>query len=271
MEPIAPKKSLGQNFLVDRNIAAKILREFAAGPNQLVIEIGPGEGVLTGPLCEAGGRVVAIEIDPRAAERIRARFGDRVEVIESDVLEVDFQRLARERGVERLRVIGNIPYYITSPILFHLIDAREVLSDAMLMMQKEVAQRLIAPERTKEYGILAVISRTYARVRRLFDVGPRAFRPAPKVTSSVVRLEFVDRNGIAGVEREHRGLVRASFNQRRKTLRNSLRGLIPDEAERERIFSNASIQDTARAEELSPEDFIRLARVYADAVAGERG
>lgn len=271
MEQITPKKSLGQNFLVDRNIAAKIVREFAPGPDELIVEIGPGEGSLTGGLCETAARLAVIEVDDRAARVIRAEYGDRVEVIEADVLDVDFERLARERGVERLRVFGNIPYYITSPIIFHLIDFRHVIADAMLMMQKEVAMRLGASERTKEYGILAVVCRTYSRVRRLFDVGPRAFRPPPKVTSSVVRLEFVDMEGIAGVEREHRSLVRASFNQRRKTLRNSLRGLIPDEAERERIFSNANIRDTARAEELSPEDFIRLARVYADALACKRG
>jgi len=270
MEHITPKKSLGQNFLVDRNIAAKIVREFAPGPGDLVVEIGPGEGALTGLLAASPAHVVAIELDHRAVERLRADPGERIEVIEADLLTFDLERLAAERKVERLRVIGNIPYYITSPILFHLIDARHAISDAMLMMQKEVAVRLVAPPRTKEYGILAVMAQTYTRVRRLFDVGPRAFHPSPRVTSSVVRFVFADIEAIAGIESVHRAIVRAAFSQRRKTLRNSLRSLIPDESERARILIQATVRDSARAEELSPEDFVRLAGVYAAAIESDR-
>jgi len=271
MDHIRPKKSLGQNFLVDRTVAAKIVREFAPARGDLVIEIGPGEGALTRCLAASEATIVAIEIDPRAAERIRDEFGSRIEVIENDVLAIDLKRLAHERGVERARVIGNIPYYITSPILFCLLAARHVVRDATLMMQKEVAARLTASVRTKDYGILAVAVQTYTRPRRLFDVAPGSFRPPPKVTSTVVSLEFLDMEGIDGIEGEHRALVRAAFNQRRKTLRNSLRGLIPNETERERIFIGADIRQTARAEELSPADFIRLARIYADATARGRG
>lgn len=271
MDRITPKKSLGQHFLTDRNIAGKIVREFAATPEDLVVEIGPGEGALTGLLIESGVRPVAIEVDPRAAENLRARYGTAIEVIEGDVLKSDLRAIAAEHGGRKLRVIGNIPYYITSPILFHLFGSREVIADAMLMMQREVADRLVAKPRTKEYGILAVMTQTYSKPRLLFNVGPRCFYPPPRVNSSVLRFEFCDREGIAGVEREHRDLVRGAFSQRRKTLRNSLAQLVSIEEERGRILEGASINSTQRAEELSPDDFIRLARVFADAQARKRG
>lgn len=268
MDHISPKKSLGQNFLVDKNIASKIVREFGAGENDVVVEIGPGEGALTGLLVDSGCRLVAVELDPRAAERIRSLYGTRIDVLEEDVLEVNLRELAQRYGTERLRVIGNIPYYITSPILFHLIDQRDVIADAMLMMQREVAERLVARPRSKEYGILAVLTQTFSQPKRLFNVGPQCFFPPPRVTSSVVSLEFRDIEGVAGIERQHRQVVRAAFNQRRKTLRNSLAQLLSTQQERDRVFSQSGITGSERAEELSTSDFIRLTRVYASAVAG---
>jgi len=268
MDHITPKKSLGQNFLIDRNIAAKIVREFDPKPGDTVLEIGPGEGALTGLLLESGCRLIAVELDPRAAEKIRSGYGTRIEVIEKDILKTDLREIAHALGASRLRVIGNIPYYITSPILFHLIDQREVVSDAMMMMQREVADRLVAKPRTKDYGILAVMAQTYALPKRLFDVGPRCFYPPPRVTSAIVRLDFRDLEGIAGIERQHRQIVRAAFNQRRKTLRNSLAQLLSTQQERDRVFGQAGIDAGERAEELGPEEFIRLTRVYTDALAG---
>lgn len=268
---ITPKKSLGQNFLVDKNIAERIVREFDPQQDDLVVEIGPGEGALTGLLLERTERLVAIEIDSRAAELVRSRYGEGIEVIEEDVLRVNFGAIAARYGVERLRVIGNIPYYITSPILFHLFGERRFVSDAMLMMQREVADRLIAPIRTKDYGILSVMTQSYSLPRRLFDVGPRCFHPVPRVTSAVVRLTFRDIEGITGLEETHRLLVRNAFGQRRKTLRNSLGGLLSTSEQRERVFGTSGISETARAEELTPEAFVRLARVYADAGTGTPG
>ena len=270
-EHITPKKSLGQNFLVDKNIAERIVREFDPQQDDLVVEIGPGEGALTGLLLERTERLVAIEIDSRAAELVRSRYGEGIEVIEEDVLRVNFGAIAARYGVERLRVIGNIPYYITSPILFHLFGERRFVSDAMLMMQREVADRLIAPIRTKDYGILSVMTQSYSLPRRLFDVGPRCFHPVPRVTSAVVRLTFRDIEGITGLEETHRLLVRNAFGQRRKTLRNSLGGLLSTSEQRERVFGTSGISETARAEELTPEAFVRLARVYADAGTGTPG
>jgi 16S rRNA (adenine1518-N6/adenine1519-N6)-dimethyltransferase len=268
MDHVTPKKSLGQNFLIDRNISAKIVREFAPMPDDLVVEIGPGEGALTEMLVESGCRLVAIELDNRLAVRLRERYGARIDVIEQDVLATDLGAISYRYNVEKIRVIGNIPYYITSPIIFHLIDNRSSVRDAMLMMQREVADRLVAQRRTKDYGILSIAAQTYSRPKLLFNVGPKCFYPPPRVTSAIVHFPFQDMDGIAGIERAHRAIVRASFNQRRKTLRNSLAQLIPDGNDRERILQEAGIGPGQRAEELTPEDFIRLARIYAASSKG---
>jgi 16S rRNA (adenine1518-N6/adenine1519-N6)-dimethyltransferase len=263
----APKKSLGQNFLVDRNIARKIVDEFGPKPEDVVVEIGPGQGALTGLLLASGCRLVAVELDLRMVELLRAEHGAALEIVEQDVLRVDLAALAREHGVERLRVIGNIPYYITSPILFHLIEQRASVADASLMMQREVAERLVAATRTKDYGILSVMTRTYAEPRLVVNVGPRCFFPPPRVNSAVVSLRFRDMEGITGIERAHGTLVRAAFNQRRKTLRNALASVIADGEQRDRVFNGAGIGATQRAEELTPADFIRLARTWVEETA----
>ena len=265
---VEPKKSLGQNFLVDRNIARKIVEAIAPAPDEPILEIGPGEGALTGLLLEAGARVTAVEIDPEAAAAVRDRFGDRIRVIQNDILKVSLAEIGGAEG--RIRVVGNIPYYITSPILFHLFDQREAVSEATLMMQREVAERLVALPRTKDYGILSVITQSLTTPERLFNVPPGCFHPRPKVTSSVVRLRFGDRVDLTGIDRLHRRLVREAFGKRRKTLNNALGGLIPDGSERAELFSRSGIEPGRRAEELTPEEFAHLARVLADAQAGKR-
>lgn len=271
MQHVAPKKSLGQNFLVDRNVAAKIVRLFSPQQGDVVVEIGPGEGALTGDLLASGCRVIAVEIDPEAAAAVERRFGGEVEIIRDDILKTDLTGIAARHGAERLRVIGNIPYYITAPILFHLIEHRNVISDTMLMMQREVAERLTALPRTKEYGILSVAIQTWGEPKRQFNVPPGCFFPRPKVTSTVVSVHFREREGLKGIEREHQQLVRGAFGKRRKTLQNALTELIPDRDERTEIFRKAEIDPQRRAEELAPEEFIRLARIFADARAGAAG
>lgn len=276
MDRVTPKKSLGQNFLVDRNVAQKIVRGFDPAPGERIVEIGPGEGALTGLLLEAGARVTAVELDREAAAAIERRFAAAIadgmlEILPADILTVDHAALAAERGVERMRVIGNIPYYITSPILFHLIAQRSAIGDVVLMMQREVADRLVARERTKEYGILAVAMQTYATVERLFTVPPTCFVPRPKVTSAVVRLRFRETTGVEGIEEEHRAIVRNAFGQRRKTLNNALSGLLSDGEERSTIFAAAKIDPGRRAEELTRDEFAHLAGVFAAARARQRG
>ena len=252
---LTPKKSLGQNFLRDPNIARKIVASLRAAPGAPVVEIGPGTGALTALLDERFERVTAIEIDSRAVQLLKPAF-PRVEILQDDILEVDWNRLAKEAG-GKLHVIGNLPYSITSQILFGLIDARESVGEAVLMMQYEVAQRLVARPSTKAYGILSVAVQLVSRPQILFPVSRNVFYPKPNVRSAVVRLEFMDESMIppemnpAWVRR----VVRTAFNQRRKTLRNSLRELaLSSEVTLEEFISRR------RAEELTPEDFVHLAR-----------
>lgn len=265
MRHVVPKKSLGQNFLVDRNIADKIVRNFAPTAAETILEIGPGEGALTERLLTSGTKLLAVELDTEAADAIEKRFGEQLTLFRTDILKADITRIVAEQNAEKIRVIGNIPYYITSPILFHLIEHRGVTKEAMLMMQREVAERLTAQPRTKEYGILSVMTQTYSTPERLFNVPPSCFFPRPKVTSTVIRLRFNKENQLHGIEEYHRRLVRAAFGKRRKTLNNSLTEILPNGDERSQIFAQAEINPGARAEELSPEEFIRFARVFAAA------
>lgn len=249
---LEPRKSLGQNFLTDPNTARKIIASLTAPDTAPVIEIGPGTGALTEILTERYRRFIAIEVDERAVALLRASHPD-VEVFHQDILEVDWEALY-ERIEDKMYVIGNLPYYITSQILFKLLDARQYLEEAVVMMQLEVAERLVAEPRTKAYGILSVILQLYTEPEILFKVSRNVFHPKPDVTSAVVRLKFVSRDVTDGVEYDWiREVVRTAFNQRRKTLRNSLSALTAD---------GPPLPDTwasRRAEELPPEEFVELA------------
>lgn len=249
--PFRPRKRLGQHFLADPNIARKIVAALQATPEDPVVEIGPGTGALTGLLLERYPYLTAIEIDPRAVAELKARWPE-LDVRQADVLTVDWAELAEEKG-GRLHVVGNLPYYITSPILFALLDAREALAEAVLMMQREVAERLVAPPGSKTYGILSVAAQLWATPALLFPVSRHVFRPKPRVESAVVRLTF--ERPLPDVDPERlRQVIRTAFNQRRKTLRNSLRRLLP---------SGLSLPEPwaqARAEDLSPDDYVALAR-----------
>jgi 16S rRNA (adenine1518-N6/adenine1519-N6)-dimethyltransferase len=257
---LKPIRHLGQNFLNDPNIARKIVDSLEAAPDDAVVEIGPGTGALTGLLAERFEHVTAVEIDYRAAELLREEYPS-VDVMEGDVLDIDWCAIA-ERTDGRLHVIGNLPYNITSEILFGLLDARACLSEAVLMVQYEVAQRFIAEPRTKAYGILSVAVRQAARVEMLFPVSRNVFYPRPDVRSAVVRIDFGDVQAAGSGVRERsedvawfRTVVRTAFNQRRKTLRNSLRS-VTDRVGRE-LPEDVSPK---RAEELTPDEFVALAR-----------
>jgi 16S rRNA (adenine1518-N6/adenine1519-N6)-dimethyltransferase len=248
---LSPRKSLGQNFLTDPNIIRKIVASLDLRPDDAVVEIGPGPGALTAVLAEAC-RLTALEVDHRAVEQLRERFGEQVDVREADVLKVDARALASERRGP-IRVVGNIPYYITSEILFWVIDQRDVIRDATLMMQEEVADRLIAVPRTKAYGILSVFTQHYAVPQKLFDVSRNCFYPRPDVDSTVVRLDL--RHEAPAVDDVlFRTIVRGTFGKRRKTIRN---GLAYAGIEKEAIAQLGPVADQ-RPEELTPEDFVRL-------------
>jgi 16S rRNA (adenine1518-N6/adenine1519-N6)-dimethyltransferase len=226
---LRPRKSLGQHFLRDENIVRKIIAVVHPAPGDVILEIGPGEGALTRHLAGIPREFLAVDIDRRVIEQLEVEFTDRgVQLIHADFLEVDLQTLARTHG-SRLRIIGNIPYNITSPILFHVLDNRSAVIDATMMMQREVARRLVATPGSKEYGILSVMCGMFAEPRLLFDVSPNSFRPKPDVVSSVVSLVMRE-HPAAHLEDESffREMVRAVFGKRRKTLRNSLKYFLED-------------------------------------------
>lgn len=244
-----PLKRFGQNYLTDQNIIKKIVDEFAPQKGDTIIEIGPGRGALTSHLNHSEATIYAIEIDNRVTDELSAKFTN-INFITGDFLKIDFS----EFGSNNLRIIGNIPYNITSPILFKLFDNHYILQDAVLMMQNEVAKRLTAKPRTKDYGILSILSSYYAEVKYCFKISPNVFYPKPKVNSALVHLSFkkelpFDDNLFFNK------VVKAAFGKRRKTLKNSLKNSIFGNCN----FTKFQIDLTRRAEELQPEEFIQLA------------
>jgi 16S rRNA (adenine1518-N6/adenine1519-N6)-dimethyltransferase len=254
-----PKKSFGQHFLHEKRYIERIVSAISPKPDDMVVEIGPGEGALTLPLLAAAGKLTAIELDTDLIPdlKLRAASVGQLEVIQSDVLKVDFTALARERGVAKLRVAGNLPYYISSPILFHCVEHAGAIEDMHFMLQKEVVDRMAAEPGSKVYGRLSVMLQLVCRIEPLFEVPPGAFRPPPKVDSAVVRMLPLppERLPQADPARLY-SVVRAAFSQRRKTLSNALKQVMDAEAIR-----SADVDPKARAEVLSPADFVRLAQV----------
>lgn len=255
-------KRLGQNWLVDRRYAERIVDAVDPGPRDLVVEIGPGPGALTDLFVPRAGHTLAVELDPRMREPLVARHGAaRLTVLEADVLELDLTAaIAAVMGahpeLERARVAANLPYYISSPVIAHLIEHRRAIADATVMLQREVVDRLTAAPGGKEYGSLTVLVAMYCEARRLFDVPPGAFRPAPKVTSSVVRLRMRASPAVeVPDERRFFAIARAAFARRRKTLGNNLQA-----AGLAGLAEAAGVDPRRRAETLSIEEFARLAR-----------
>ena len=250
-----PLKRFSQNFLTNPIIQTKIVDALQISPQDHVIEIGPGKGALTGHIIKAGpARFQAIEIDRRWIKHLTQTFASHVEIIPQDVLEVDFNSLI-ESTEPPVKIIGNLPYHITSPILFKLLDQYQLFHSAVLMAQKEVARRIAARPSTKDYGILAVLCQTYARTEYLFEVKPGNFFPAPAVDSAVFRLTFYPQVRDLQDEAFFRRLVRGVFNTRRKMLRNSL-GRIYDKSI---VYSLESVSLDRRPEELTVQEFKLLA------------
>ncbi|MEL6612257.1 MAG: 16S rRNA (adenine(1518)-N(6)/adenine(1519)-N(6))-dimethyltransferase RsmA [Bacteroidota bacterium] len=257
---LRPKKSLGQHFLHDRHAIARIVAALDAKQDDPVVEIGPGTGALTRPLTERFARLVALEVDERAIAVLQAELPD-LNVRHTDVLDADWGSLAEELGASEhgLTVVGNLPYYITSPILFALLGARRHLRRAVVMMQKEVAERLVAEPGTKAYGILSVQLQLWARPSYLFTVKPGAFSPPPKVDSAVVALDFTGVEEPDVNENQLRAVVRTAFGQRRKMLRSSLKGLA-----KQAPGAIPEPMQTLRPEALAPDEFVALTRALFD-------
>lgn len=254
---LAARRALGQNFLLDLNLTAKIARAAGDLTAGTTIEIGPGPGGLTRALLSHGAHeVIAIERDARclgALAEIAAAYPGRLAVIEGDALAVDCARL----GTAPRRIVANLPYNIATPLIIKWLQQGAAFASLTVMVQKEVADRLAARPRTKEYGRLSVLTQFLAKPRRLFDLPPRAFVPPPKVTSTVIELLPLSEPAFPARLADLERTTQAAFGQRRKMLRQSLRSLGGDA---EALLAAADIPPTARAEELTVEQFAALAR-----------
>ncbi len=247
-----PIKSLGQNFLRDENILRKVVEGLNLRDGDIVIEIGPGQGALTKHLIDLPITLIGIEVDKRAIELLQHRCGAKMTILHVNVLDVDLREISQKHR-KKLRIVGNIPYYLTSEILFWLFDARMVVTDATIMMQLEVAHRLVAPPKNKEYGILSVFTQFYTECEILFKVSRNCFHPKPEVDSAVVRLNFKDQLPLVD-ENLFRSIVRATFGKRRKTLRNGLKSLNLDDSVLDQIHFDLK----KRPEDLSVDEFLNL-------------
>jgi 16S rRNA (adenine1518-N6/adenine1519-N6)-dimethyltransferase len=253
------KPKLGQNFLNDAQAIRRIVAALGDCTQSTVIEIGPGRGAVTRILAAHAGRVLAVELDQDLAARLRAEFApERVTIANQDVLNFDFAAAAADAG-ERVAVVGNLPYYITSPILLRLAASHASIDRAVLMMQREVADRVVADPGSRDYGLLSVTVQMYGPVERLFTLPPGAFSPPPEVHSTVIRWRFAPRFAELGVEEvDFLALARQAFAQKRKTLANNLRAAGIPPAEIQDALARAGIDAQARAEELSLEAFAAL-------------
>lgn len=257
-----PRPRFAQHFLVAQGVTEAIARLVRPAAGEVVVEVGPGRGALTEVLLAFVDRLVAVEIDRDLVALLRTRRGaGKLDLIEGDILQVDLREVLRAAGGCRLLIVGNLPYNITAPLIFHLLAHADCISRAIVMVQREVAQRLVARPGSKDYSLLSVLVAMRAEVELRLQVGRESFRPVPAVDSSVVELRFApelrypvqDANGFDR-------LVRRAFGQRRKMLRNSLLGLNPAGGRPwlEKVGQQAGVELTRRPEELSIEEFTRL-------------
>ncbi|MGH8680151.1 MAG: 16S rRNA (adenine(1518)-N(6)/adenine(1519)-N(6))-dimethyltransferase RsmA [Burkholderiales bacterium] len=253
-----PRKRYGQHFLHDRGVIARIVAAVDPQPADAIVEIGPGTGALTAPLLDRVTRLEAIEIDRDLAARLTAEH-PRLVLHRGDALKFDFAQLP-----DRLRVVGNLPYNVSTPVLFRLVEVADRLRDAHLMLQKEVVDRMVAAPSTSEYGRLSVMLQYRFEMRKLFDVKPGAFRPPPKVDSAVARL--VPRPAATLAARDRAALARvvtAAFTKRRKQLRNALAGIVDEDRLR-----TLGIDPRLRPENLGVLEYVAIANA-AGAGAGD--
>ena len=265
-------KSLGQNFLKDDGVIADIIEGSEIAEDDLVIEIGPGAGALTKAAADAAGKLVAIEIDKRLIPVLEARFAgrDEVEIINEDILKTDLNAIIdRDRtergGAGKVRIIGNLPYYITTPIIMKILEEGVKADSITAMMQKEVADRISAAPGSKTYGALSVAVQYYCEVTKICDVGRHLFVPQPKVDSAVIRMDVRGEKPVeVRDEKVFFQCIKAGFGQRRKTLLNSLQGAAgADKARVEEVLSQTGIDKNRRAETLTIEEFAKLADCFA--------
>lgn len=252
------KKSFGQNFLVDENYINKIISALSAKQDETIVEIGAGRGALTEKLIESGANVIAIELERDMLAVLRGRFSGKSNftLVESDALKVDFGALTKTvNKTTKIKLVANLPYYISTAILQVLIEQREVFAEMILMFQREVVERITARAGNSERGFLTVLVEAYLQAEKLFDVPPIAFRPSPKVSSAVVRLT----PKVSRIENQKlfRELVSAGFNQKRKTILNNLKNFSPL-IEMQATLEDCAIAPERRAESLTFDEWKRL-------------
>jgi 16S rRNA (adenine1518-N6/adenine1519-N6)-dimethyltransferase len=277
---ITARKSLGQNFLVDLGVARRIVESVAPTPRDLIVEIGPGTGALTGRLVEACGHLLAVELDRRLIEGLREKFAaNRVTIVEADALAVNWEELLDRAstawrratgltGSPRIRVVANLPYYISTAVIERLMRLGRRLFDMTLMLQSEVVERITSPPGSRDYGYLSVLVQYHCHATKLFAVPPAAFSPRPKVQSAILRLVVREQPAVdVGDEARFFALVRAAFAQRRKTIANNLKaarhtlGIAADAAA---LLERAGIKPERRAETLSLAEFATLFHALFD-------
>ncbi|HEY8392968.1 MAG TPA: 16S rRNA (adenine(1518)-N(6)/adenine(1519)-N(6))-dimethyltransferase RsmA [Capillibacterium sp.] len=269
---IAPKKGLGQNFLTDANILRKIVAAAALRPEDSVLEIGPGAGALTVALAEAAGTVVAVETDRSLAPLLAEVLADRpnVRLVFGDILKLNPATFFPPEGPAP-KVVANLPYYITTPIIFHLLESAVRWQLLVFLVQKEVADRMVSPPGHKAYGALSVMIQTYCHVELAGVVPPTVFLPRPKVDSAIVRLVPKPRAFSQETERCFSLLVRAIFSTRRKNLYNSLRSIFPQLGGERKVMealAKLGFDPRRRGETLSPAEFYALAVQLGECFAG---
>jgi len=257
-----PKKRLGQHFLVDRNILNKVVRTAEVGKEDVVVEVGPGLGEMTLALARLAKQVIAVEIDPQLVEILKKKLADcpNVEVVKSDILKLDFRSFFRKEG-HPVKVVANLPYQISTPLLFRFIEAKEVFSTLTLMLQREVAERMVASPGGKEYGPLSIFVQLFLDVSIRFFIKSSAFFPPPKIESAVAHMAWKEKPVLDEKdEKWFKSVVRASFSHRRKTLANALKhSELPLPESIASRMEKIQIDPRRRPETLTTEEFIRLA------------
>ena len=255
------RPKLGQHFLSSDAFRRRVAQSLAIGSGDLVLEIGSGRGAMTGLLLERAHRVVAVEIDPQLAESLRTQFAsdERLEVLTADILQVDLAETCRRHSVDRLFAFGNLPYYITSPILHHLLNSASLLNGMAFVVQKEVAQRIASKPGSRAYGYLSVLAQSFTVPRAEFSIPPGAFSPPPAVHSALITFEMT--GPFARMEndqaREFLRFVKLCFGQKRKKLANNLASVYSLARARE-VLQECRLGENSRAEDLSVENFMRV-------------